>query len=220
MREHGGPDNRPEKGAHDFPGCDIEMRGGGDRPAASSGHRRDRDGPRRQRETGRPGGRGHIRQSDGGGEDARGCGYRAEIAETGPDALDALEEKSYVAILMDCQVPLLDVAIVSELEQLDAGILTHLTSMYFAEAAEQLAVLDGAVKSGEMLNVSQVAHKLKGSSSTLGATRVAQILDELETAATEGDLSDGAALIARLRRGLDDTRTAFCEAASAARGVA
>jgi len=124
-----------------------------------------------------------------------------------------------VAILMDCQVPLLDVAIVSELEQLDAGILTHLTSMYFAEAAEQLAVLDGAVKSGEMLIVSQVAHKLKGSSSTLGATRVAQILDELETAATEGDLSDGAALIARLRRGLDDTRTAFCEPASAARGV-
>jgi HPt (histidine-containing phosphotransfer) domain-containing protein len=114
---------------------------------------------------------------------------------------------------------LLDVAIVSELEQLDAGILTHLTSMYFAEAAEQLAVLDGAVKSGEMLIVSQVAHKLKGSSSTLGATRVAQILGELETAATEGDLSDGAALIARLRQGLDDTRTAFCEPASSALGV-
>jgi len=236
-----------------------------------------------------------------------GCGYRADIAETGLDALHALDEKFYVAILMDCQMPvmdgyettqeirrreqgrpgipiiamtansmqgererclragmddylakplrkqmlrdalerwvggapadaaaeipasaeghaagdpdLLDVAIVSELEQLDAGILTHLISMYFAEAAEQLTVLDGAVKSGEMLIVSQVAHKLKGSSSTLGATRVAQILGELETAARDGDLSDGAALIAGLRRGLDDTRTAFCEPASAAQGV-
>jgi len=34
MREHGEPDNRPEKGAHDFPGCDIEMPGGGARPAS------------------------------------------------------------------------------------------------------------------------------------------------------------------------------------------
>ena len=36
------------------------------------------------------------------------CGYRAEAVSTGLEALTALQQQTYVAILMDCQMPEMD----------------------------------------------------------------------------------------------------------------
>jgi two-component system, sensor histidine kinase and response regulator len=38
----------------------------------------------------------------------RGRGYQVDVAENGQEALDAVERRPYVAILMDCQMPVMD----------------------------------------------------------------------------------------------------------------
>ena len=225
------------------------------------------------------------------------AGYRADIAENGLEALHALTQKAYGAVLMDCQMPaldgyetsaeirrreqdgpripiiamtansmqgerkrcldagmddylakplrnellqaalarwvvdtppcsmvspfvsaprdgdraaeLLDEAILGELEGLDGAILASLTSLYFDEFSVQMTALDRAISSGEMLTIAQIAHKLSGSSSMVGASRAAQVLAELEASARDGDLSRAESLLSAVRSTQADTRSAF-----------
>jgi PAS domain S-box-containing protein len=104
---------------------------------------------------------------------------------------------------------MLDEAVVAELENLEAGMLTRLLALYFDEAAGDMAALGAAVAGGETDPLARTAHKLKGSSSTLGAAHVAQIAAELEMTARGGDLVGADELLERLRGGLDGTRQAF-----------
>jgi PAS domain S-box-containing protein len=104
---------------------------------------------------------------------------------------------------------LLDETIIGELEGLDSAMLSNISSLYFAQVAGEMAVLGIALDTGDLGTVGEVAHKLKGSSYTLGATHVAAVLAEIEAAAKGGDIGDGAELLVRLRRGLADTQSAL-----------
>jgi len=104
---------------------------------------------------------------------------------------------------------LLDETTIGDLENLDRTMLSHLTALYFTQAAGQMAALGGAIDSGELATVGEVAHKFKGSSYTLGAARVAEILAEIEAAARNGEVGEAQELVAKLRRGLTDTQTAL-----------
>jgi HPt (histidine-containing phosphotransfer) domain-containing protein len=104
---------------------------------------------------------------------------------------------------------LLDEAVIAELDNLEGVVLTDLVSLYFDEATERMSELSGAIGRGETLTVGQTAHKLKGSSSTLGAAQVSHLASELETTANAGDLTVADELLDRLRNGLDETRKAF-----------
>jgi PAS domain S-box-containing protein len=207
------------------------------------------------------------------------CGFEAQIAENGREALQALTEQPYAAVLMDCRMPeldgyettravrrrehgrrrtsiiamtadsmqgdrerclaagmdeyltkplrlealkdalarcisesprgLLDGALVAELENLDGDVLTELLSLYFEQAAVHVSELSGAIGRGETHTVGATAHKLKGSSSTLGAAQVALIAAELEAAAGAGNQTAADDLLDRLRNALDETEKAF-----------
>jgi HPt (histidine-containing phosphotransfer) domain-containing protein len=106
-------------------------------------------------------------------------------------------------------LPLLDDAVIADLENLDGDVLDGLVALYFDEAAGRLSDLVGAVDRGDMPLVAQMAHTLRGNSSTLGAAHVARIAAELETTANAGDLSPAAGLLDTLRGALEDTGTAF-----------
>ena len=106
-------------------------------------------------------------------------------------------------------VGILDETVIAELERLEGEVLTNALSIYFDQAARHVTELSGAIDSGETDAVAQTAHKLKGSSTTLGAAYAAQIASELETRAKAGDLTSATKLLETLQRALEDTRGAF-----------
>jgi HPt (histidine-containing phosphotransfer) domain-containing protein len=72
-----------------------------------------------------------------------------------------------------------------------------------------MAEIGSAMSRGDAPTVGETAHRLRGSSSTLGAAHVAQIAAELEASARAGDLAVGGEVLVRLRSGLQDTRQAL-----------
>ena len=104
---------------------------------------------------------------------------------------------------------LLDESVIAGLRGLGDDMLGELVPLYFEGAAEQLIVLAGAIGREDPLAVSRTAHMLRGSSSTLGAERVARIAGELETMAKAGDLTAAEGTLTRLGHGIDDTRDAL-----------
>lgn len=102
-----------------------------------------------------------------------------------------------------------DEAVIAELESLEGDVLSDLLSLYFEEAAGQVSELSDAIGRGDAQAVGRTAHKLLGSSSTLGAAHVSRVVSELETAAKAGSLGAAGELVGRLRSALDDTRSAF-----------
>jgi HPt (histidine-containing phosphotransfer) domain-containing protein len=95
------------------------------------------------------------------------------------------------------------------LEHLEGDVLPDLLTLYFDEAAVQISELNGAVGRGETLTVSHTAHRLGGSSGTLGASRVSHIASELEAMAKAGDLTAADAVLDRLGSAFHDTKKAF-----------
>jgi PAS domain S-box-containing protein len=104
---------------------------------------------------------------------------------------------------------LLHEPMIAELEHLDNELLTDLLSLYFDEADGQIAELSGAIDRGETLTVSHTAHKLGGSSGTLGAALVSHIASKLEATAKSGDLTAAGDLLNTLRSAFHDTKKAF-----------
>jgi CheY-like chemotaxis protein/HPt (histidine-containing phosphotransfer) domain-containing protein len=105
---------------------------------------------------------------------------------------------------------LLDQAVIGELEKLlDGEVLTNMLALYVEEAAGDMAALTAAVTSGDAVAAARTAHKLSGSSRTLGAAHVARVAAELEQTAKTGDLSIAHELLATLGRGLGDTDEAI-----------
>jgi HPt (histidine-containing phosphotransfer) domain-containing protein len=110
---------------------------------------------------------------------------------------------------------LLSEEIVAELDQLEGVTLDSLLSLYFDEALLQIAEISSAIGTGDPRTVGETAHRLRGSSSTLGAAHVAHLAGELQASAEAGDLAIAPALLVTLRRGLQDTRQAFRRRAAA-----
>jgi CheY-like chemotaxis protein/HPt (histidine-containing phosphotransfer) domain-containing protein len=228
-------------------------------------------------------------------------GYPSDVAENGREALEALSQRTYAAVLMDCQMPeldgfettreirrlerggrarvpiiamtastmqgererclaagmddyltkplrsltlkaalarwipdlgvaaevggvasavngpaaatsgamLLDETILIELEALGDGVLASLVSLYEGDAAACVSELAEAVAGGDADGLARTAHRLKGSSRTVGAAGVGAIAEELELHAKAGGLAAAGSLVAALERGLADTTEAF-----------
>jgi two-component system, sensor histidine kinase and response regulator len=104
---------------------------------------------------------------------------------------------------------LFDERVVADLESLEGGLLRELVAMFFEQAKTHLAELGKAIGSGAADVLAKAAHKLKGSSLTLGAARVASVAAEIEAVAKAGELGGAGALLEQLRAVLDETAEAF-----------
>jgi two-component system sensor histidine kinase/response regulator len=94
-----------------------------------------------------------------------------------------------------------------------AGMLADL---FDRESQGVVAELRDALAEGDASRVAKAAHSLKGSSSTLGAKRVASLAADMERAGREERLPDAATLMERLEPAVAGATAALHAAAAAA----
>ena len=95
-----------------------------------------------------------------------------------------------------------DQAVLDRLRELneddEPDIVTELIDLFLRDTPPRLAALKDAISEGDAQALSQTAHTLKGSSASLGATRLAALNAELEKKASYGSLEDASRLLAQL----------------------
>ncbi len=72
-----------------------------------------------------------------------------------------------------------------------------------------LVALKEAIEKHDATSVERVAHTLKGSSGNMGATRTAELSDQLQDAGASGDLAAAPALLERLEVEFEHVRSAL-----------
>jgi CheY-like chemotaxis protein/HPt (histidine-containing phosphotransfer) domain-containing protein len=82
---------------------------------------------------------------------------------------------------------------------------------YLEEAAENLRALREAVRSGDARRTRSEAHRLKGSSASVGAQRLAGLCAELEERGREGTLEGAEALADRIEVAFETARAKLSE---------
>ncbi|MCB9567784.1 MAG: PAS domain S-box protein [Myxococcales bacterium] len=116
------------------------------------------------------------------------------------------------------QAPAFDPAILEQLELLvddvSGGLVEALLAPFVVSARGALTAIEAALGAGDIELLARLAHKLKGSSGTLGATEVERLCSELMGAGREWPEDEVRARVSALRRAID--RAAVAVAAMAA----
>ena len=78
-------------------------------------------------------------------------------------------------------------------------IVEQILAVYVEEAKNLFSSLSGAISSGDLETIRARAHTLKSSSANIWASDLAGLLQHLEIAAQEGDLSEATELFDRVK---------------------
>lgn len=91
----------------------------------------------------------------------------------------------------------------------EVGVVAAMVDLFLKDTPVQLSALEAAVALGNEPEVEELAHRLKGAASELGATALASVCADLEAVVHAGDLGRGPALVAQLHIELGRARDAF-----------
>jgi CheY-like chemotaxis protein/HPt (histidine-containing phosphotransfer) domain-containing protein len=117
---------------------------------------------------------------------------KEEIAPTAP------KEGEVTPVAEETAEPL-DRAVVENLRTLGGTeMLSELAQMFQEDARSALVGLRRAIQDGDAHSVERIAHTLKGSSGSMGATRMSQLCSELQDVGASADLVRASALSERL----------------------
>jgi PAS domain S-box-containing protein len=107
------------------------------------------------------------------------------------------------------QQDVIDMQAINDLRELasDTDMLGELIHIYVSEAPSRLAQINKAISFDDMQALAFAAHTLRGSSSTLGATKLAKQLDQLEIAARRNDADACKQLLPTITSALDEAVT-------------
>ena len=104
----------------------------------------------------------------------------------------------------------LDREVIESLRELGGSeMLSELGQMYLDNARSSLDTLQRAVEEGDASTVQRVAHTLRGSSSNMGAKRMASLLAKLQDGGAYQIISDGPELLERLEAEFERVRPAL-----------
>lgn len=99
-------------------------------------------------------------------------------------------------------VPVLDAQVIERLRVLEEfdtpGFLAELAQMFLADGPGRIAAVHAGVDGADGDAIHRAGHAMKGSCSTMGATRLAAIAEAIETAGVEGDIARAADLVESL----------------------
>jgi HPt (histidine-containing phosphotransfer) domain-containing protein len=104
---------------------------------------------------------------------------------------------------------MLDTAVLDELRGLGDDDLRDLVDLYFADVVTQLTRLREALESDDYDGVAAAAHRVKGASLSIGASRVASLASEVEEAGKARNLDGVGEVLDALETELDPTRSAL-----------
>jgi HPt (histidine-containing phosphotransfer) domain-containing protein len=109
--------------------------------------------------------------------------------------------------------PLLDRSVLDGLRELsvpgEPDILAELVGLFLEDAPPRLKALRAVLDEGDARRVKEVSHALKGSSSNMGAARMAGICAQLEDAGFIGTLDEAPDLLERLEKEFAEARAAL-----------
>jgi HPt (histidine-containing phosphotransfer) domain-containing protein len=77
----------------------------------------------------------------------------------------------------------------------DPEALAEIADAFLEEAPQRLAELRQGIETGDVALVGRAAHTLKANARTFGAGRLAELSEEIETAARGGDLAPASARV-------------------------
>jgi len=90
---------------------------------------------------------------------------------------------------------ILDQQALASLRELGSKECHDLVKLFLKDGASRVAALREALKKGDRAAIGELAHSLKGSSGSLGAIAVADTCEQLQVAASTGDLDRATELI-------------------------
>lgn len=97
----------------------------------------------------------------------------------------------------------LNMALFEKLREVLGPALQHAVTPYLEDMPIYLGQLEQAVKQGDPTSVVTIAHAIRGSSSNLGATRLALLAKEMEELALHGQMGSVSSLLPRLQHAFD-----------------
>jgi PAS domain S-box-containing protein len=106
-----------------------------------------------------------------------------------------LRTRAHLAHLSVLSSRVLDTSCIAGLRQLGAGEFGKLVHLFLSDGAVRVAALHSAAADGDGSAMAKLAHSLKGSAATFGASVLVRRCDELQIVASTGDLTDSARLI-------------------------
>ena len=102
---------------------------------------------------------------------------------------------------------ILDQETIESLRELSDGsdeLLADLITVFLEEAPSRMKLIEDSIAAGDAKQVAFGAHKLRGGAQALGAIRLSEVLDEVESAARSNDLDSVALRIPDIRTELAD----------------
>jgi len=94
----------------------------------------------------------------------------------------------------------LDSAVLATLQDVMEGEYPALLDTFLADSEERVRLLRQALHSDQSESLRRAAHSFKGSCSNMGATLLAELCQQLESAARNERLEDAPALLASIER--------------------
>ena len=101
----------------------------------------------------------------------------------------------------------MDMSRLTDLTEGNADSMRELLGLFDKQTTQQLKQIEEAVRAGEAAEVGRVAHSCKGASATLGMSRLAAVLLQLEKSGKAGDLTGAPALCANAWKEFKDVQS-------------
>ena len=116
----------------------------------------------------------------------------------------------------------LDLAIMDQLLNLDdgeLGLLEEMLILYREDTPDRIVAIEHTLRAGDMTDMADVAHAIKGAASTMGAPKVRAVAAELEATGRLGKITtDPALLLEQLKEAYQQSVTAMDAFVAARKG--
>jgi signal transduction histidine kinase/CheY-like chemotaxis protein len=126
-------------------------------------------------------------------------------AEPGFEAATAEPDASELGTVVNWRV----LEAYRELEDDEPGFLSRVVDAFLADLPKRLAALRQALVDADAAALARIAHALKGSALTVGATTLAHLGQQLELLASRGEVAGAATLLDPLKQEAERVRAAF-----------